>query len=73
MRQTFVQRDGKWIPKENACPITRDSYPQFMPDIQPYTSTITGEQITSRSKHRAHLKAHNCIEMGDQKPKWMEK
>lgn len=38
-----------------------------MPDIQPYKSVITGEIIGSRSKHRAHLKQHNCIEVGNEK------
>ena len=35
-------------------------------DIAPYKSMITGETITSRSKHREHLKMHGCIEVGDQ-------
>ena len=35
-------------------------------DIAPYKSMITGETITSRSRHREHLKAHGCIEVGDQ-------
>lgn len=37
-----------------------------MPDIQPYTSMIDGSVITSRSKHRAHLRANNCIEVGNE-------
>ncbi len=37
-----------------------------IPDIKPYKSMITGEEITSRSRHREHLKAHGCIEVGDQ-------
>lgn len=44
----------------------------IMPDISPYDSIITGEKITSRSWHREHLKRHNCVEVGDQKPKWMK-
>lgn len=35
-----------------------------MRDIDPYQSTIDGSIITSRSKHRAHLKEHGCVEMG---------
>ena len=38
----------------------------IMPDIKPYKSMVTGEMITSRSKHREHLKMHGCIEIGDQ-------
>jgi hypothetical protein len=36
-------------------------------DIQPYKSMITGEMITSRSQHRAHLKAHGMVEVGNEK------
>lgn len=37
-------------------------------DIQPYQSMVTGEMITSRSQHRAHLKQHGCIEIGNENP-----
>ena len=36
-----------------------------MNDIKPYKSMITGEMITSRSKHREHLKRYGCIEVGN--------
>ena len=38
---------------------------QVMKDIDPYVSQIDGSVITSRSKHRAHLKQHGCIEVGN--------
>ena len=38
----------------------------IMKDIAPYKSMITGETITSRSRHREHLKAHGCIEVGNE-------
>lgn len=37
----------------------------IIPDIQPYKSMIDGSMITSRSKHREHLKAHGCVEVGN--------
>lgn len=37
-------------------------------DIQPYQSMVTGEMIHSRSQHRAHLKQHGKIELGNEKP-----
>lgn len=37
----------------------------IMADIKPYTSMIDGSVINSRSQHRAHLKAHGCIEVGN--------
>ena len=40
---------------------------QIMLDIQPYTSMVDGSMITSRSKHREHLRQHNCIEIGNEK------
>ena len=39
---------------------------EVMPDIKPYKSMITGEVISSRSKHREHLKRHGCIEVGNE-------
>jgi len=39
-----------------------------MADIQPYKSMVTGEMITGRSQHRAHLKRHNCFEIGNENP-----
>jgi hypothetical protein len=42
--------------------------PMYAPDIQPYQSQIDGSWITSRSKHRNHLKEHRCIEVGNDVP-----
>lgn len=39
---------------------------QIMLDIQPYKSMVDGSMITSRSKHREHLRQHNCIEIGNE-------
>lgn len=36
-------------------------------DIQPYRSQIDGSMISSRSTHKAHLKAHGCVEVGNEK------
>lgn len=41
--------------------------PMVAADIQPYRSMITGEMIHSRSQHRAHLSAHGCVEVGNEK------
>lgn len=40
--------------------------PMVAADIQPYQSMVTGEMITSRSQHRAHLKQHKMIEVGNE-------
>ena len=41
--------------------------PMVQSDIQGYISQIDGSYIESRSKHRAHLKQHGCIEVGNEK------
>lgn len=41
--------------------------PQVIADIDPYISQIDGSLITSRSKHRDHLKEHGCVEVGNEK------
>lgn len=38
-------------------------------DIEPYQSMIDGSLITSRSRHREHLRQHGCVEIGDQTEK----
>jgi len=35
-------------------------------DIQPYRSMIDGSIISSRSRHREHLRDHNCTEIGNE-------
>ena len=41
------------------------SGPMVMPDIKAYRSMIDGSEITSRSKHREHLRAHGYEEIGN--------
>ena len=35
-------------------------------DIQPYKSQLTGEMVESRSRHRALLREHKCVEVGNE-------
>ena len=37
-----------------------------MPDIEPYQHQVTGEMVSSRSQHRALLKRHNLVEIGNE-------
>lgn len=51
--------------------------PQVIKDIDPYVSQIDGSLITSRSQHRDHLRAHGCVEVGndkmeEKKASWIE-
>lgn len=39
--------------------------PQIIGDLKPYKSMIDGSIIDGRKRHRDHLKAHGCIEVGN--------
>lgn len=54
---------GRWLPEGEPM----GTGPLVMPDITPYHSVIDGSLITSRSHHRAHLREHNCIEVGNER------
>ncbi len=65
MRTTYIVRDGKLIEKRDTARVSTS--PMIMRDIQPYKSMIDGSTIQSRSRHRDHLRAHGCIEVGNEK------
>ena len=65
-RRRYVQINGELVEVPlDYVPEPRTGGVQIMPDIKPYTSMIDGSLITSRSHHRAHLRAHNCVEVGN--------
>jgi len=64
MRKQYVQINGELVEKIDY--YTDPLAPIVMPDIQPYQSMADGSMITSRSQHREHLRAHNCIEIGNE-------
>ena len=67
MRKRYVYRDGEMVEVgADYQPELRQSSWQVMPDIKPYQSMIDGREITSRSRHREHLKAHGCVEVGNE-------
>lgn len=41
----------------------------IMPDMAGYVSPVDGREITSRTHHRAHLREHNLLEVGNERPK----
>ena len=63
MRRTWVYIDG--VAYEKGTEPSERVAPDVLPDIEPYTSMITGETITSRSRHREHLRAHGYQEVGN--------
>jgi len=65
VRRRYVQIDGELVQvSHDYTPEPRSEY-HIMGDIQSYRSMIDGTVITSRSRHREHLRAHNCIEVGN--------
>lgn len=68
MKRKYIQdpETHKLVPAEEYARKERSGV-QIMSDISPYRSIIDGSVITSRSRHREHLKRHGCIEVGDQK------
>jgi hypothetical protein len=53
--------------KEKQEMIAREA-PMVMSDIDGYISQVDGSWINSRSKHKAHLKQHRMIELGNDVP-----
>lgn len=62
--ENWYRIGGRWAPAGSSSPAAL-----IMPDISPYRSVIDGSLITSRSVHRDHLRAHGCIEVGNEPPK----
>lgn len=65
MRKSYVQVDGVLYEKGTE-PVREPAGPLIMKDIAPYRSMIDGSEITSRSKHREHLRQHRCVEVGNE-------
>lgn len=65
MKRTYVMIDGEFVERKRG---SKGNYHYVLSDIKPYKSMINGKMIRSRSEHRAHLKAHGCIEVGNEDP-----
>ena len=70
--ESWYNFGGTWAPLTGTI---HGRPPAILPDIAPYRSQLTGEVITSRSRHREHLRSHGCIEVGNErlpppKPVW---
>lgn len=67
-RGSFVwcSTEKRLVPKDEYYEAVQPAGPFVVGDIQPYKSMQTGEMITSRSHHRAHLKQHGLIEIGNE-------
>jgi hypothetical protein len=65
-RTREVLRKGVWYQLDLDAPLPPRKTPYIISDIKEYPSVITGEMISSRSHHRDHLRAHGCIEVGNE-------
>lgn len=57
--------EGQWIDLGSLPRGLPRKSPAVMTDISAYRSTIDGSMISSRSTHRDHLRAHGCVELGN--------
>lgn len=70
MRKSWVQIDGKLVPKDEATFRSERKGPMVFGDIQPYqavTGDMEGKWITSRSQHRSFLARNKLVEVGNEK------
>lgn len=66
-RGSWVQdRATNQLVERGECHSCDTKAPMIMKDIDGYTSQVTGEWIGSRSQHRAHLKEHRLVEVGNE-------
>ena len=61
-----VYKDGELVYRSPQFEQNENQSALIMRDIQPYRSMIDGSVISSRSRHREHLSAHGCIEVGNE-------
>ena len=59
------EAEEAWKQKEE---MTRREAPMVISDIEGYVSQVDGSWIKSRSHHRAHLREHRMIELGNDVP-----
>lgn len=72
MRSRYIYRGSELVYAQEGDRVVLNNLPEatdpgymVMGDIQPYRSMVDGSIINSRSSHRAHLKQHGCVEVGN--------
>jgi hypothetical protein len=68
VRRRWVWRNGELVEVDLNAPRRPSLAPYVISDLAEYRSVLTREMITSRSQHREHLRAHGCIEVGNEMP-----
>lgn len=72
MRKTYIQINGKLVPKNEAT-FKADGGLTVLGDIEPFKSPITGEVIRGRAHLRRHMKEHGVTHADDYSSEWYEK
>ncbi len=73
-RQSFVWRDGKMIPREEAAPLVRHGVrlgrgPMVISDdMSPARHMASGKVHESNSQFRRDTRSHGCVELGNDAP-----
>lgn len=62
-------RNGELVELDLNAPRLPSVAPYVVSDLTEYRSVLTREMITSRSRHREHLREHGCIEVGNEMPR----
>lgn len=66
--ESFVPAGEYYARKYADVAVSDLAAPMVMKDVEPYRSVIDGSVIGGRRQHRDHLKAHGCIEVGNEMP-----
>jgi len=72
MRKSWIQINGKLIPKEEAH-LYDSKGVMILPDIEPFVSPVTGEVIKGRAHLRQHMKQHGVTNIGDYSSEYFQK
>ncbi len=72
IRGRFYWNGRDWVPYADRNRAGRGHGLQLVRDVDPYRSVITGETIGGRRQHRDHLRAHGCVEIGNDMPQRRE-
>lgn len=66
-RKTYIYVNGELVDKaEHLAKQAEANAPYVIGDLAPYRSMVTGEMIDGRAAHRAHLRQHGVIEVGNE-------
>jgi len=74
-RRSYIQIDGKLIDKAEYYGDNSRTPQQgfFIPDIEPFVSSVDGSVVSSRSVLREHNRKHDVVQYAEFSPEYIEK